>query len=41
VEARGGGGEGGQHRLGVETDSRIVHVALEDARVPRFGTEGS
>jgi hypothetical protein len=25
----------------VLSDSRIVHVALEDARVPWFGTEGS
>jgi len=23
------------------SDSRIVHLALADARVPRFGTEGS
>jgi 5-carboxymethyl-2-hydroxymuconic-semialdehyde dehydrogenase len=41
VKASGLGREGGQHSLDFYTDSRIVHVALEDARVPRFGTEGS
>jgi 5-carboxymethyl-2-hydroxymuconic-semialdehyde dehydrogenase len=40
VKASGLGREGGQHSLDFYTDSRIVHVALEDARVPRFGTEG-
>jgi len=41
VKASGLGREGGQHSLDFYTDSRIVHVALEDARVPRFGTEGA
>jgi 5-carboxymethyl-2-hydroxymuconic-semialdehyde dehydrogenase len=41
VKASGLGREGGHHSLDFYTDSRIVHVALEDARVPRFGTEGS
>ena len=41
VKASGLGREGGQHSLDFYTDSRIVHVALEDARVPRFGTEGT
>jgi 5-carboxymethyl-2-hydroxymuconic-semialdehyde dehydrogenase len=41
VKASGLGREGGQHSLDFYTDSRIVHVALEDAHVPRFGTEGS
>ena len=41
VKASGLGREGGQHSLDFYTDSRIVHVALEDTRVPRFGTEGS
>jgi len=41
VKASGLGREGGQHSLDFYTDSRIVHVALEDARVPRFGTAGS
>jgi 5-carboxymethyl-2-hydroxymuconic-semialdehyde dehydrogenase len=40
VKASGLGREGGQHSLDFYTDSRIVHVALEDTRVPRFGTEG-
>jgi 5-carboxymethyl-2-hydroxymuconic-semialdehyde dehydrogenase len=35
------GREGGHHSLDFYTDSRIVHVGLEHARVPRFGTEGS
>jgi len=37
VKASGLGREGGHHSLDFYTDSRIVHVALEDARVPRFG----
>jgi 5-carboxymethyl-2-hydroxymuconic-semialdehyde dehydrogenase len=41
VKASGLGREGGHHSLDFYTDSRIVHVALGDARVPRFGTEGS
>src|SRR5690349_18691845 len=41
VKASGLGREGGQHSLDFYTDSRIVHVALEDAPVPRFGTEGT
>jgi 5-carboxymethyl-2-hydroxymuconic-semialdehyde dehydrogenase len=41
VKASGVGHEGGQHSLDFYTESRIVHVALEDAGVPRFGDEGS
>jgi 5-carboxymethyl-2-hydroxymuconic-semialdehyde dehydrogenase len=41
VKASGLGREGGHHSLDFYTDSRIVHVALEDAPVPRFGAEGS
>ena len=41
VKASGVGREGGRHSLDFYTDSRIVHVALEDADVPRFGTGGS
>jgi 5-carboxymethyl-2-hydroxymuconic-semialdehyde dehydrogenase len=41
VKASGVGREGGQHSLDFYTESRIVHVALEDAGVPRFGAEGS
>src|SRR3984885_13829763 len=37
VKASGVGREGGQHSIDFYTGSRIVHVALEDARVPRFG----
>jgi 5-carboxymethyl-2-hydroxymuconic-semialdehyde dehydrogenase len=37
VKASGVGREGGQHSIDFYTESRIVHVALEDARVPRFG----
>jgi 5-carboxymethyl-2-hydroxymuconic-semialdehyde dehydrogenase len=40
VKASGVGREGGQHSLDFYTESRIVHVALEDAGVPRFGAEG-
>jgi 5-carboxymethyl-2-hydroxymuconic-semialdehyde dehydrogenase len=40
VKASGLGREGGQHSLDFYTDSRIVHVALEDPNVPRFGAEG-
>ena len=41
VKASGLGREGGRHSLDFYTDSRIVHVALGDTHVPRFGTEGS
>ncbi len=41
VKASGLGREGGRHSLDFYTDSRIIHVALDDAGVPRFGTGGS
>ena len=41
VKASGLGREGGHHSLDFYTDSRIVHVALEDQGVPKFGTEGT
>jgi 5-carboxymethyl-2-hydroxymuconic-semialdehyde dehydrogenase len=41
VKASGLGREGGHHSLDFYTDSRIVHVALEDAAVPRLGAEGA
>jgi 5-carboxymethyl-2-hydroxymuconic-semialdehyde dehydrogenase len=41
VKASGLGREGGRHSLDFYTDSRIVHVALADADVPRFGTGGT
>jgi 5-carboxymethyl-2-hydroxymuconic-semialdehyde dehydrogenase len=41
VKASGLGREGGQHSLDFYSDSRIVHVALDDPRVPRFGMEGT
>jgi 5-carboxymethyl-2-hydroxymuconic-semialdehyde dehydrogenase len=37
VKASGLGREGGQHSIDFYTESRIVHVALGDAHVPRFG----
>ena len=37
VKASGVGREGGQHSIDFYTSSRIVHVALGDTRVPRFG----
>ena len=40
-DAIGLGREGGGHSLDFYTESRIVHVALEDPKVPRFGTEGT
>jgi 5-carboxymethyl-2-hydroxymuconic-semialdehyde dehydrogenase len=40
VKASGLGREGGQHSLDFYTESRIVHIALGDTGVPRFGTEG-
>ena len=41
VKASGLGREGGKDSLDFYTDSRIVHIALEDAGVPRFGAEGT
>lgn len=41
VKASGLGREGGRHSLDFYTDLRIVHVALENPNVPRFGTEGT
>jgi 5-carboxymethyl-2-hydroxymuconic-semialdehyde dehydrogenase len=37
VKASGLGREGGEHSLDFYTESRIVHIPLEDTRVPRFG----
>jgi 5-carboxymethyl-2-hydroxymuconic-semialdehyde dehydrogenase len=37
VKASGLGREGGQHSIDFYTESRIVHVALGDSHVPRFG----
>ena len=37
VKASGLGREGGPHSLDFYTESRIVHIPLGDARVPRFG----
>jgi len=37
VKASGVGREGGQHSIDFYTSSRIVHVALADTHVPRFG----
>jgi len=37
VKASGLGREGGQHSIDFYTSSRIVHVALGDTQVPRFG----
>jgi len=37
VKASGLGREGGQHSIDFYTSSRIVHVALGDTHVPRFG----
>ena len=34
---RGLGREGGQHSIDFYTESRIVHMALGDTHVPRFG----
>ena len=36
-EDRGLGREGGQHSIDFYTESRIVHIALGDTHVPRFG----
>jgi 5-carboxymethyl-2-hydroxymuconic-semialdehyde dehydrogenase len=37
VKASGLGREGGQHSIDFYTQARVVHVALGDTRVPRFG----
>ena len=37
VKNSGLGREGGQHSIDFYTESRIVHLALGDTRVPRFG----
>ena len=37
VKNSGLGREGGQHSIDFYTESKIVHVALGDAHVPRFG----
>jgi len=37
VKASGLGREGGQHSIDFYTSSRIVHVAMGDTHVPRFG----
>jgi 5-carboxymethyl-2-hydroxymuconic-semialdehyde dehydrogenase len=41
VKASGLGREGGPHSLDFYTESRIVHVALGDTQVPRFGLDGA
>lgn len=40
VKASGLGREGGEHSLDFYTDTTIVHVALGDTHVPRFGAQG-
>ncbi|WP_432828652.1 5-carboxymethyl-2-hydroxymuconate semialdehyde dehydrogenase [Dactylosporangium sp. CA-092794] len=37
IKASGVGHEGGTHSIDFYTESKIVHVALGDVRVPRFG----
>ena len=37
IKASGLGREGGQHSIDFYSESRIVHLALGNARVPRFG----
>jgi 5-carboxymethyl-2-hydroxymuconic-semialdehyde dehydrogenase len=37
VKASGLGREGGQHSIDFYTESRIVHIAMGDTHVPRFG----
>jgi 5-carboxymethyl-2-hydroxymuconic-semialdehyde dehydrogenase len=37
VKASGLGREGGQHSIDFYTESRIVHLALGETHVPRFG----
>jgi 5-carboxymethyl-2-hydroxymuconic-semialdehyde dehydrogenase len=39
VKESGVGREGGAHSIDFYTDSQIVHVALGDTHVPRFGTK--
>ena len=39
VKASGVGSEGGRHSIDFYTDSQIVHVALGDTHVPRFGLQ--
>ena len=39
VKASGLGREGGRHSIDFYTESRIVHVALGDVPVPRFGVQ--
>jgi 5-carboxymethyl-2-hydroxymuconic-semialdehyde dehydrogenase len=39
VKASGLGREGGQHSLDFYTETSIVHVALGDTHVPRFGAQ--
>ena len=39
VKASGLGREGGQHSVDFYTEHSIVHVALGDTHVPRFGVE--
>jgi 5-carboxymethyl-2-hydroxymuconic-semialdehyde dehydrogenase len=41
VKASGVGREGGQHSIDFYTESRIVHIALQDVDVPRFGASPS
>jgi 5-carboxymethyl-2-hydroxymuconic-semialdehyde dehydrogenase len=41
IKSSGLGREGGHHSLDFYTDSSIVHVALGDTHVPRFGTAGA
>ena len=41
VKESGLGREGGQHSLDFYTDTTIVHVALGDTHVPRFGASAS
>ena len=39
VKASGLGREGGEHSIDFYTESHVVHVALGDTHVPRFGLE--
>jgi 5-carboxymethyl-2-hydroxymuconic-semialdehyde dehydrogenase len=41
VKASGVGREGGRHSIDFYTESHIIHVALGDTGVPRFGADGS
>lgn len=40
IKASGVGREGGVHSIDFYSESRIIHVALDDTRVPRFGLGG-